>query len=123
MSSQALYGGSMANTTALNVTDQLKMLWTGLAENIPAVIAERTSPAARDLRVTRLAEARDTATKIVPAAGGKDDPAAVDLLIAVTSSSMFLELVERMDHPPEVAAAMATRMVDLLLADLEGPKT
>ncbi len=114
MSEQALFGGSMNDSTADNLTDQLKMLWSGLADNIPAVIAERTSPAGRDIRTTRLVSARKTAAAGLPPGA---NPETVDLIVAVTSSSMFLELVERMDHPPEVAAQMAARVVDLLIED------
>lgn len=114
MSEEALFGGSMSESTAHNLADQLKMLWTGLAANIPAVIAERAAPAGRAIRVTRLAEARKTSA----AAFAHDaNPETVDLLIAVTSSSMFLELVERMGYAPEVAAGMADRVAQLLIKD------
>lgn len=112
MSEQALAGGSMSHSTPENLADQLKMLWTGLAENIPAVLAERTSPAGRKIRVTRLDEARKTSAAALPA---EADAETIDLIIAVTSSSMFLELVERMSYPPEVAAHMAARVARLLI--------
>lgn len=114
MSEQALFGGTMSDSTPDNLADQLKMLWSGLADNIPAVIAERTAPAGRAIRVTRLAGARKTSAA---AFSHEADPESVDLIIAVTSSSMFLELVERMDYPPEVAATMATRLVELIMKD------
>lgn len=112
MSEAALFGGSMSASTPDNLADQLKMLWSGLAEQIPAVIAERSAPAGRQIRVTRLASARETSA----AAFNHDpDPHAVDLVIAVTSSSMFLELVERMNYPPEVAAHMAAGLANLIV--------
>lgn len=114
MSEQALDGGSMADSTPENLLDQLTMLWRGLADNIPAVIAERVAPAGREIRVTRLDGARATARR---ALAPEADPKTVDLLVAVTSSSMFLELVGRMDYSPEDAAAMAVRLIELLLAD------
>lgn len=114
MSDAALFGGSMNNSTPQNIGDQLKMLWSSLADNIPAVIAERTSPAGRHLRITRLDDARTTSAKALPTDA---NPETVDLLIAVTSSSMFLELVERMDYAPEVAAQMAERVAKLIVAD------
>lgn len=114
MSEQALFGGSMSTSTPQNIGDQLKMLWTSLAANIPAVVAERTSPAGREIRITRLAEARETSARALPTGA---NPETIDLLIAVTSSSMFLELVERMGYAPEVAAQMAARTARLLVAD------
>jgi hypothetical protein len=39
----------------------------------------------------------------------------VDLVAALVSSSMFLELVERFGHKPADAAALATRLVHLLV--------
>lgn len=117
MSERALFGGTMADTTVENLVDQLKMLWSGLSDNIAAVFAERASPSGRQLRVTRLEQARETAAAAFPAGA---EPESVDLVVAVTSSSMFLELVERMDYAPEVAAHMAARLARLVVDDERG---
>jgi len=98
----------------------LATLWSGFARSIPAVIAEHTTPAGRELRRTRLPRARERARTALAARVGTDggvDAELVDLGVAVSSSSMFLELVDRMGHPPERAAAMASRLVQLILTE------
>lgn len=114
MSEQALHGGDMGATDATSLNDNLKMMWSVFAEQLPAVMAEHSTPAGRSIRATRLDGARETTRRALP--NGADD-LSVDLVVAVTSSSMFLELVDRMGHPPEVAAEMATRLATLVLAD------
>lgn len=97
----------------------LVALWSGFAKSIPAVIAEHTTPAGRELRRTRLPRARERARTALAERLGTDegvDADLVDLGVAVSSSSMFLELVDRMGHTPERAAAMANRLVQILLA-------
>ncbi|MGI9615501.1 MAG: TetR family transcriptional regulator [Acidimicrobiales bacterium] len=102
-----------------NFGDYLAALWTDFQQQVPAVIAEHATPAGRELRATRLRSSRATVHRSLRDAGVADpDDAVVDLVIALTSSSMFLELVDRMDHEPEDAAAMIERTVRLLLADL-----
>lgn len=95
----------------------LTALWRRFAADIPAVAAEHTTPVGRELRTTRLAEARATVGHSAPDL----DPKGVDLIIAVTSSSMFLELVDRMGHPPDEAAALSLWLAELILAN-ESPE-
>lgn len=114
MSEQALHGGDIGTTDATNLLDMLKAMWSSFGEQLPAVMAEHSTPAGRSIRATRLDGARETTRRALP--DGADDEA-VDLVVAVTSSSMFLELVERMNYAPEVAAAMATRLAQLVLVD------
>ena len=45
----------------------------------------------------------------------------IDLVIAVTSSSMFLELVDRMGHEPTRAAELAADLIELIVANETGP--
>ena len=115
ISSQALGGGDVAMTTAMTMLDTLKAMWTSFDEQRPALVAEHCTPAGRSIRVTRLDGARDMVVREAP----EIDDESRDLIIAVTSSSMFLELVDRMSYPPEVAAAMATRVAHLVIADAE----
>jgi hypothetical protein len=49
---------------------------------------------------------------VIPADRRRD---VVDLVAAIASSSMFFELVERFGHTPADGAAMATRLVHLLV--------
>ena len=92
----------------------LKQLWVGFAAEIPAVIAEHSTPAGRALRSTRLSVTREAARSLLPDAV---DDETVDLIIALSSSSMFLELVDRMDHAPDRAAELVTRLIARIIAD------
>ncbi|MEZ5407624.1 MAG: TetR/AcrR family transcriptional regulator [Acidimicrobiales bacterium] len=94
----------------------LGTLWRSFADDVPAVLAEHTTPVGRQLRASRLADSRATSRRLAPEAA--HDPEAIDLLVAVTSSSMFLDLVARMGHPPERAAALATYTAELVAADV-----
>ncbi|MFT7647713.1 MAG: hypothetical protein ACI8Y4_002463 [Candidatus Poriferisodalaceae bacterium] len=96
-----------------NVGTYLTELWSNFGKQVPAVLAEHSSPAGRELRSTRLPNAPRLASRGLPtqvSAPETIDPDVVDLLVAVTSSSMFLELVVRMEHTPAKAAAMAERL-------------
>ncbi len=105
---------------ASNFDTYLKSLWLDFADELPAVMAEHATPAGRALRTTRLS---DTRARLRAAVDPDLDDETVDLIIAVTSSSMFLELVDRMGHSPEAAAAMATRLARLILTHLTHPRT
>lgn len=97
----------------------LTNLWTNLATEIPAVLAEHTSPAGRSLRATRLPVARQIIDE--SAGPGRLRAETIDLMIALSSSSMFLELVDRMGHDPRWAAAQITNLLDQIVeAELNG---
>lgn len=98
------------------VARYMACLWASFADDIPAVVAELATPVGRQLRTARLADSRVTTARLAPEMA--DDPEAVDLLVAVLSSSMFLELVGRMAHRPERAAALATYLGELVAADV-----
>lgn len=100
-----------------NLQAFLTYAWSDFAERIPALSAEHCTPAGRELRQTRLADARPIAKANLPV--GFQDEETVDLIVALISSSMFLELVDRMGHAPERAAAMATRVCHLVLDEAE----
>ena len=94
----------------------LGALWGSFARDIPAVLAEHTTPVGRQLRVARLTDSRATTVRLAPETAG--DPEAVDLMVAATSSSMFIELVDRMGHRPERAGVLATYLAELVAADV-----
>ncbi|MGF1598605.1 MAG: TetR/AcrR family transcriptional regulator [Acidimicrobiales bacterium] len=100
---------------AASFDDYLRHLWRDFATQLPAVIAEHATPAGRELRSTRLAHSRALVRHAVP--GADDDQ--VDLMIAITSSSMFLELVDRMGHEPDKAVELVTGVIRLILADAD----
>ena len=97
------------------VPQYLTGLWTDFAESLPAVIAEHSTPAGRELRTTRLDRSREQVRAALPEA----DDETIDLVIALSSSSMFLELVDRMGHSPKQAVAMVLRPLRLLFATVE----
>lgn len=103
------------NDESLGTPTHFRAMWRDFADRVPAVIAEHTSPAGRDLRATRLPISRDTVRRMAPSIA--DDPEQVDLIIAVTSSSMFLELVDRMGHDPERAADLVLHLTRLIVND------
>ena len=112
---EALDGvGRLDDTTVDDIEDHLTAMWSLFAQRIPALIAEHSTPAGRDLRSTRLPGSRELVRRQAGIDLSDDD---VDLLVAVLSSSMFLELVDRMGHDPSHAAALATRLGRLVLAD------
>lgn len=94
----------------------LTALWRSFAVDVPAVQAEHATPVGRQLRAARLHDSRATTRRLSPEAAGDDE--AVDLLVALTSSSMFLELVYRMGHMPDRAAALAVYAAELVVADV-----
>ena len=106
------------NVTVEGFEQTVATLWSSFSQQLPAVYAEHATPAGRALRVTRLADSRTLVADI--AEGQLDaqlDDEAIDLIVAVTSSSMFLELVDRMGYPAEHAASMAHRLAWLIIKD------
>lgn len=91
--------------------------WRTLADNVPAVLAQHASPTGRQLRERWLVRARrlaaDALTDVPVTASEREE--LVDLLLSVLSSSMFLELVERMGHQPDRAAQLATWVVHSII--------
>ncbi len=102
-----------------SVPRYLTGLWSDFAEVLPAVIAEHATPAGRELRAKRLDRGRKQVRAAVPQA----DDETIDLVIALSSSSMFLELVDRMGYDTERAVVMVMRLLQLLLSDLDERET
>lgn len=99
--------------------------WSALADNLPAVLAQHASPQGRELRERWLPRARrmtrDALTDLSIAPEQREE--LTDVLLALLSSSMFLDLVDRMGHTPERAAQLATwaarSIIDRVRADGE----
>ncbi len=93
----------------------LTVLWKDFATDVDAVRAQHASNAGAELRERRLRTTRDgvrvRVDKAFPDTTERDRELLTDLLVAVPSSSMFLELCDRMGHPPELAADLAMWMV------------
>lgn len=97
--------------TVGNVGEYLQTAWSGFTKGIAAVKAQHLTPAGRALREARLPRSRK-ATRDVLRRGGielpkKDEAKLVDLVVALISSSMYLELVDRMGWDDEEAAELA----------------
>jgi AcrR family transcriptional regulator len=96
----------------------LSELWSLLAANVPAVRAQHTGGPGRELRRRRLERTRRELTdQLPPEIPIERSDEVVDMLIAVTSSSMMLELVDRMGHQPERAAELMSRVAELIIRD------
>ncbi len=89
----------------------LRVLWRDFATDVEAIRAQHLSSAGSDLRHRRLEYARgevqDRLAKAFPDTIEADRALLADLLIAIPSSSMFLELHSRMGHDPDVSAELA----------------
>ncbi|CAN5577791.1 hypothetical protein BH23ACT3_BH23ACT3_00310 [soil metagenome] len=104
--------------TGENLQAYLSELWSLLAANIPAVRAQHAGGPGRDLRRRRLERTRRELTdQLPPAIPGERRDEVVDMLVAVTSSSMMLELVDRMGHDPAHAAELMARVAELIIHD------
>lgn len=114
MNVEALAGGSLYESTVADFAENLSALWGILANQLPAVCAQHATPAGRETRRERLPNARELVAGALPKG---TDQQTIDLVVATTSSSMLLELVDRMGYTPEVAAEMAVRLSLLVLAE------
>ncbi len=94
-------------------------LWSMFDENRPAVRAEHMSPAGSELRQRRLTETRTQIHKFVstvaPVGSEADRERATDAVVAVSSSSMFLELTDRLGYAGPDAARLAIWMASALI--------
>jgi AcrR family transcriptional regulator len=90
----------------------LRTAWRGFSEALPAVKAQHTTPAGRALREARLPHNRAGVRGAVEREGielhTRDAERLVDLLVALISSSMYLELVDRLGHDDQEAADLAS---------------
>lgn len=111
---QQMIGNRMVGLDDLGV--YLENVWTAFAENIAAVRVQHTSAGGREFRARRTESTRQTIDAALPDTIPEARRAdVVDLVAALASSSMFLELVERFGHTPADAAALTSRLVHLLV--------
>lgn len=104
-----------------NVRQFLRHLWRDFAAELPAVRVQHSTREGRAMRVERLPVARRESERALPAEiTGQRRAELVDLIIAVTSSSMFLELVDRMQYEPEQAADLVADLLETIIATESG---
>lgn len=104
-------------------TDELRQhlgrLWATFASDPEGVWAEHRSGAGGELRAARLVRARETVGAAVerhaPSLTDDDEERLVDLVVAMSSSSMFLELVERCGRNVDDAADLVVWAVRTLM--------
>lgn len=93
----------------------LKVLWQDFALDVDAVRAQHSSKAGGEIRARRLEGSREgirvRLDKSFPDATEIDRELFTDLLVAIPSSSMFLELHDRLGHDPERAAELTMWML------------
>lgn len=105
----------------------LPALWQTFADDIATVKAQHRSPAGDDLRDRRLGVNRvrlaSRLERAHPDLAHDEMDRLVDAIIAVTSSTMFLELCDRMGWGLDEAVGMSLWMVESLRKNLEGVST
>ncbi len=107
--------------TRTNFNAYLSQLWKEFDSNPAAVLAEHTTPVGRDIRRERLEFSRAmtaNALSTLVESGVVDDDM-VDTVVAVSSSSMYLELVHRMGHDSTKAVAIVSRLLEVLLDHMD----
>jgi AcrR family transcriptional regulator len=99
-----------------NFRQYLQLLWTDVAEITPAVRVQHSTPEGRAVRAARLADSRAQVDRTLSdAITGPRRADIVDLIVAASSSSMFLELVDRMGHEPTQAADLIADLIELVV--------
>ena len=106
-----------------SMREYLRRMWLEFAHAMPAVHVQHDTPEGRQMRMERLPVARERVDRnLPPTIAGERRAGVVDLVVAICSSSMFLELVDRMGHAPTDAADLAADLVELII-EQEGRTT
>lgn len=95
-----------------SLEEYLQVAWKGFSGNLPAVRAQHMTPAGRELRERRLPRSRAHVRSSLGDLGldlSDDDDAdrLVDIIVMLTSSAAYLELVDRLGHDEGDAARLA----------------
>lgn len=89
----------------------LRVVWGAFAENVGSVRAQHLTPAGRELRMARLPRGRAGVEAVLREEGVDLPPADLDRLtdigVLLVSSTVFLELTERLGHDVDEAARLA----------------
>lgn len=113
-------GAEAAPRSSSELERHLGPLWQIFAADVDAVRAEHATAVGRDLRVRRLESARPGVVEAIereaPGLPDAEREQLVDLVIGLTSSSMFLELADRIGRDATQAADLALWAVRALIA-------
>ena len=83
---------------------------------MPAIRVQHTTPDGRLLRAERLPQSRAQVDHaLTEEISGDRRGEVIDLVVAVTSAAMFLELVDRMGHEPARAAELVADLIDVIV--------
>jgi AcrR family transcriptional regulator len=96
----------------------LTRAWIGFSEHLASVRSQHITPVGRAIRDRRIEPARRITDQSLRAAGvdlGDEQALLVDLVVAMTSSSTFLELCDRLDNTPEDAARVTAWAVQAVV--------
>jgi len=97
--------------TLETLEEYLRVAWRGFTDGLPAVRAQHMTPAGRELRAARLPRSRAQVRAGLTDQGldlSDDDlDRLVDLIVMLTSSTTYLELVDRLGHREDDAARLA----------------
>jgi AcrR family transcriptional regulator len=97
--------------TIESLPDYLTAQWAAFGDATAAVRAQHLTPAGRELRSRRLPRSRRAVRAALRGAEialpEEDEAKLVDLLVAMSSSSIYLELVDRLGYPADEAARLA----------------
>lgn len=103
-----------------NMGEYRRALWTAMDAQRAAVRLQHETADGRTMRAERLEGQRKIVDAAVPTdIAGERRGEVIDLILALSSSSMFLELVDRIGYCPERAADLVTDLIQLIL-DQEG---
>jgi AcrR family transcriptional regulator len=115
VAAERLDGGTLDLST---MSEYRRLLWGEMANWLPAVRLQHTTPEGREMRAERLAPSRALVdAALEPDVGGERRAEIVDLIVAVSSSSMLLELVDRMGYDPQRAADLITELIELIVKE------
>jgi AcrR family transcriptional regulator len=99
-----------------SMREYIQRMWREFASAMPAVHAQHSTVEGRQMRMARLPMARTRIERrLPPTIEGERRAEVVDLVVAILSSSMFIELVDRMGHTPAAAADLAVDVVQLII--------
>ena len=98
--------------TVDTLQDYLDETFTNFTKSIDAVRAQHLTPSGRQLRDARLPRSRATTREALVAAGlgdleQRDLDDVVDVIVSLSGSSMYFELVDRLGHDETDAARLA----------------
>lgn len=102
--------------TWATLSEYLRVSWRSFTRQLAAVKAQHLTPAGREMRARRLPQSRAAIRSALTAEGtdlGDEDlDRLVDLLVVLSSSSTYLELVDRLGRDADDASRLAVWAIE-----------